>query len=121
VVQSSALTVDAYFADLPADRAEAMHRIRRACVAQLAGWEERMQWGMPGYGPPGSDAVISFNSQKGYISLYIGNVVLEKYRGQLKKASLGKSCIRYKKPTEIDFDLVDSMLADAFRAKSSAC
>ena len=77
-----------------------------------------MQWGMPGYGPPGGDAKISFNSQVRHISLYIGQAAIERHRASLKGVSIGKGCIRYPYPDRIDFDLIGTMLSDAFRAKN---
>lgn len=117
MVQSSALTVDQYFTDLASDRVEAMRRIREECSVRLKGWAERMQWGMPGYGPPGSDALISFNSQKGYISIYIGKDTIDAHRAFVKGATFGKGCVRYSKPDRIDFEVLGTMLSASFWAK----
>ena len=76
-----------------------------------------MQWGMPGYGPPGADALISFNNQKGYISLYIGKSTIDAHKALVKGASFGKGCIRYPNPDRIDFDLLGRMLSSSFRLK----
>ena len=77
-----------------------------------------MQWGMPGYGPPGSDALVSFNNQKGYISLYPGRAALEEHRSKLRGASFGGGCVRFPNPDKIDFTAVAAMLKHARRAKS---
>lgn len=69
-----------------------------------------MQWGMPGYGPAGGDAVVSFNSQKNYISIYPGRAALEAHRGKLTGASFGGGCVRFAKPEKIDFEAVSDML-----------
>ena len=69
-----------------------------------------MQWGMPGYGPAGSDAVVSFNNQKKYICVYPGKAALEEHRDTLKHASLGGGCVRFSKPDKIDFDALAKML-----------
>ena len=117
MVQSLASTVDAYFADLEPERVEAMRRLREECRKRLTGWEERMQWGMPGYGPEGADALISFNSQKGYISLYIGKPTIDAHKSLVKGASFGKGCIRYPKPDCIDFNLLGTMLSASYHTK----
>ena len=120
MVQSPALTVDRFLTELAPDRVEAMRRIREECSVRLKGWEERMQWGMPGYGPPGSDALTSFNSQKGYISMYIGKDTIDDHRPFVKGATFGKGCVRYSKPDRIDFEVLGTMLSASFRAKGGA-
>ncbi len=117
MIQSSAPTVDAFLADVEPDRLDAIRRIREECRVRLTGWEERMQWGMPGYGPPDGDALISFNNQKGYISLYIGKSTIDAHKASVKNAGFGKGCIRYPNPDRIDFALLGTMLTEAFRAK----
>lgn len=97
-----------------------MRRLRDECLDRLTGWQERMQWGMPGYGPPGGDALISFNSQKGHISVYIGKTTIDDYKALVKGATFGKGCIRYPNPDRIDFDLLGMMLSASFRAKGGA-
>jgi len=118
MVQSTAATVAEFMDGIEGDRAPAIRQLRRLCVDHLIGWEERMQWGMPGYGPPGSDALVSFNNQKGYISLYPGRAALEEHRGKLRGASFGGGCVRFPNPDKIDFTAVAAMLKHARRAKS---
>lgn len=117
MVQSNAPTVDAWLAEVEPARLEAIARLRQLCITSFPGWQESMQWGMPGYGPPGADAAISFNNQKRYIAVYIGVSTIDAYKAAIRHASLGKSCIRYPHPDRIDFDLLETMLAAAFRAK----
>jgi uncharacterized protein YdhG (YjbR/CyaY superfamily) len=110
MVQSSATSVDEFMTAVEPDRAPALKKLRELCRVTLPGWEERMQWGMPGYGPPGSDALISFNNQKNYISFYPGRGVLELHRGRIKGASFGGGCVRFSKPDNVDFDAIEAML-----------
>lgn len=112
MVQSRAPTVDAYFETLDPARRAALSRLRAACLDRLAGWEERMQWGMPGYGPPGSDAVVSFNSQKRHIAFYAGPAAVERFRDRLAGLDCGKGCVRYTRPEQMDFDVIAAMLED---------
>lgn len=117
MVQSKAATVDQFMLEVGPDRVDAIRRLRDECRAHLPGWEERMQWGMPGYGPPGAGARVSFNSQKNYISLYAGKAAIDAHKADLKGASFGGGCVRFPKPDRIDFTIVAAMLDDAFRAK----
>lgn len=110
MVQSSAGSVDEFMANVAPARAVALRQLRDLCREQLSGWEERMQWGMPGYGPAGADASVSFNSQKNYISFYPGRAALEPHRGKIKGASFGGGCVRFAKPENIDFDAIEAML-----------
>lgn len=80
--------------------------------------------GMIGYGKyhykyksgrEGEWAIISLASQKNYISIYAcaveGNkYVAEKYKDKLPKASIGRSCIRFKKIEDIDLDILKEIL-----------
>jgi uncharacterized protein YdhG (YjbR/CyaY superfamily) len=110
MVQSAASSVDEFVRTVDEERAPAIHRIRALCQEHLTGWQERMQWGMPGYGPVGSDAVVSFNNQKNYISVYPGKAALEEHRDSLKGASFGGGCVRFSRPDKIDFDALTRML-----------
>ncbi|WP_267383420.1 DUF1801 domain-containing protein [Sphingomonas sp. GC_Shp_2] len=117
MVQSAAPTVEAFLSVVEPERVDAIRRLREECRARLIGWEERMQWGMPGYGPPGSDARISFNSQKGYISVYLGKSTLDRHKASVKGAAFGKGCVRYRRPDKIDFTLLGTMLSESFHEK----
>lgn len=120
MAQSKASTVDAYLLEVPIDRAEAMRTIRALCLEAFPEWDEKMQWGMPGYGPPGADARISFNNQKGYIALYVGQTTVDTVKHRVRRATFGKGCIRLTAPAEIDFDLVAEILAASYRLKRRA-
>ena len=82
--------------------------------------------GMIGYGPyryktasgrEGDWAVVLLASQKNYISIYAcgvvdGKYVAERYGEALPKANIGKSCIRIKKASDIDYDVLKSILLE---------
>jgi uncharacterized protein YdhG (YjbR/CyaY superfamily) len=108
-MQNKALTVDDYLREVPADRLASMQHLRRLCTAELRGYDENMQYGMPTYT---GESVVAFNSQKNYISFYFPkSEIIDKYRNALK-ANIGKSCIRFSKPEHIDFNVLKSMLRD---------
>lgn len=114
MVQSTSASVDGFVESVGADRIDAIRRLRALCLEHLSEWQERMQWGMPGYGPASSDAVVSFNNQKGYISIYPGRAALAEHRGKLKGASFGGGCVRFPKPDKIDFTAVAAMLKHVY-------
>ena len=120
MVQSAATNVDAFLEDVDAPRIEAIRRMRDTCRREFPGWKERMQWGMPGYGPPESDNLVSFNNQKGYIALYAGRDAVDLYKADLKGASFGKGCVRFPRPEKIDFGVVEKVLRHAYKVKSAS-
>jgi len=83
--------------------------------------------GMIGYGTfhyksksgrEGDWSIIALASQKNYISLYIcaadaQGYLAERYKDKLPKASIGKSCIRFKKPEDVDQDMLVEIMKKA--------
>lgn len=83
--------------------------------------------GMIGYGSfhyksksgrEGEWAKVLLASQKNYISVYVCAVdgdqyIPEKYKKDLPKASIGKSCIRFKKVDDIDLDVLKKVLLES--------
>ncbi|MBU1378679.1 MAG: DUF1801 domain-containing protein [Alphaproteobacteria bacterium] len=116
MVQSSAPNVDAWFAEVDPKRKAALEAVRTLAVKHLGAASEQMSYGMPAYVRPDDDApVFAFNSQKQYISLYVSTRVHPLHAEALAKLDAGKSCIRFRKPEQINLDLLDRMLADTAR------
>ena len=121
-MQSKALTVDQYLKEIPQDRHAALTRLRKLCLEFLVGYEENMDYGMPGYKVADGEIEVSFASQKNYISLYIlKEDVLNKYRQDLSGLNVGKGCIRYSKPGKIDFKMVEKLLIESRDSESPIC
>jgi uncharacterized protein YdhG (YjbR/CyaY superfamily) len=62
--------------------------------------------------------VISLASQKNYISLYVcsvddGEYIAEKYKDDLGKVDVGKSCIRFKKVEDLSLETLKKVLKQA--------
>jgi hypothetical protein len=132
-MQSKAKTVDDYFKELPADRVEAMSMLRKTILKNLPkGFQETMSYGMVGYVVPHSlypqgyhcDPAlplpfICIASQKNFIALYHMGVYADpkllswfqkEYSVQVpSKLDMGKSCIRFKKPDQIPFQLIGEL------------
>jgi uncharacterized protein YdhG (YjbR/CyaY superfamily) len=114
MVQSAAATVDAWFAEVDPKRAPVLREVRARALKHFGPAAERMSYGMPAYVRADDDApVFAFNSQKQHISLYVSTRVHPLYEAELKDLDAGKSCIRFRRPEQIDLDLVDRMLADS--------
>jgi len=109
-MQSTATTVDAYIAEAPAERREALELLRRLCREELPGYDEVMVYGMPAYMRDG-EGEIAFASQKAYISFYVlRRAALAASADRLDGLSVGKGCIRYRRPDRIDPDVIRELL-----------
>jgi uncharacterized protein YdhG (YjbR/CyaY superfamily) len=63
---------------------------------------------------------VGFFSQKNYISFYVlKKDVVDRYRDQLKDA--GKGCIRYRRPEQIDFTIVEKLLEESAASDAEIC
>lgn len=129
-MQSEAKTVDGYIAELPPERQAALGRLRAEVTRNLpAGFVEQMQWGMVGYvvphalypagyhtDPAQPLPFLALASQKSHIAVYHMGIyadakLLDWFTAEHAKASprkldMGKSCIRYRKPEDIPFELI---------------
>ncbi len=121
-MQSKASRVDDYLKEVPENRLEALAHLRKLCLDILDGFEETMEYGMPSYKRKGGEIEVAFASQKNYISFYVlKEDVLNQHREALAGLSLGKGCIRYKKPEQIDFTVVEQLLTASRQSDSEIC
>lgn len=110
MVQSRAENVDAYLAEVPEERREALTRLRDLCRTELRGFTEAMAYGMPVY-ERGGVGEIAFASQKQYVSFYLmRDEVREAFEERLADHDMGKACLRFRKPEKIDFALLKDLL-----------
>lgn len=103
-----------------------LHALIRKAVPKLA---PAMNAGMIGYGSyhykyasgrEGDWPIIALASNKQYISVYVcaadGEMyVAERYKDELPKASIGKSCIRFKRISDIDLDVLEGIVKTGAR------
>lgn len=132
-MQSNAKTPDQYIKELPEDRREVMQKLRETINKNIPqGYEEIMQYGMISYVVPHSrypngyhckptDALpfLSIASQKNHIAFYHMGVYLDtklygwftaEYPNHARgKLDMGKSCIRFKNPNNIPFELLGEL------------
>ncbi|MBN8598351.1 MAG: DUF1801 domain-containing protein [Planctomycetes bacterium] len=133
-MQSKAKTVEAYLAELPADRREALEAVRKVILKNLdKDYEERMGYGMMGYAVPHRVYPAGYHcdpkqplpfaglaSQKQAMSVYLMSTYMTPAEFKWfttawaktgKKLDMGKSCIRFKKVE----DLALEVLGEAIR------
>jgi uncharacterized protein YdhG (YjbR/CyaY superfamily) len=122
-MQSSAKTVPAYIKEAPASRQPALKRLRELCREILVGFKESMAYGGPSYSRNGV-VEVGFASQRNFIGLYIlrTDVMLShRYLLNVPGISFGKGAIRYSKPENIDFDVVEKMLRATVESTGDVC
>ncbi len=132
-MQSTAATIKEYINEAPEDRQSALEQLRKVISKNLPkGFKEAMGYGMPGFVVPHSLypagyhcspelplPFVSFASQKNFIAVYHMGLYadpqllkwfVDEYASRVKsKLDMGKSCIRFKKPEQIPFDLVGEL------------
>lgn len=123
-------TPDAYIASLPDDRRVPMQKLRNCLTKNLPeGFQETISYGMIGYvvphriypsgyhvNPKLPLPFINIASQKNHIALYHSGIyadhklmdwfVFEYSKHVITKLDMGKSCIRFKKTTQIPYELL---------------
>jgi uncharacterized protein YdhG (YjbR/CyaY superfamily) len=120
-MQSDAPDVGRYLEEVPADRLEALRRMRSLCLESHPGYEESMQYRMPSYSKNGT-VEVAFASQKQNIALYVlKEGVVNQYRDRFAKSAMGKGCIRFRNAERIDFGLVRQLLDDAYASDEPPC
>jgi uncharacterized protein YdhG (YjbR/CyaY superfamily) len=115
------LDVRGYIAAQAQDWQPALRCLRAACRKQLAGYAEVIAYGMPSYRRAGT-IEVSFAKQARYLSLYVLNqAVMEAHRAQLAGLSMGKGCIRFRSPEQIDWAVVSDLLAETAASDAGIC
>lgn len=133
-MESHSKAIQEYLDTLPEDRKSAMNQLRKVIQENLPeGFSEDMSYGMPGYVvpfelyPAGYHCdtqlplpFVQMASQKNFIAIYHMGIyanpkLLEWFTSEYPKHSkakldMGKSCIRFKKPENIPFELIGELM-----------
>ena len=124
---TAAKSVDEYLAALPAERKEPILFLHEFIQKTAPSLKSYFAYNMLGYGAfkyKNSKKeildwpTVSIASQKNYISLYVcavenGEYVAEKNKERLGKVSVGRSCIRFKKLTDLNMDVLKEVIQKA--------
>jgi hypothetical protein len=129
---SKAATPEEYIDGLPEPRRGEISELHKLIRATVPGLAPTMEFGMIGYGKyrykyasgrEGDWITIALASQKNYISVYVCSMdetgkryIAEKYKKELGKVSVGKSCIRFKKLADADLKVLKKVLQEARRS-----
>lgn len=80
-----------------------------------------MAYRMPSYSRDGT-VEVAFASQKQYVSLYILRTdVLDAHRERFDHLDVGKGCIRYRNPDQVDEVVVRAMLRATASSTGRVC
>lgn len=124
---TKAKTVAEYIAAVPAERKDTilkLHNFIRKAVPKL---KPHFSYNMLGYGSFQyvnnkkevlNWPTVALANQKNYVSIYVcsidaGQYVAEKYKNDLGKVSVGKSCIRFKKIEDVNLPMLKKVLMAA--------
>src|ERR1041385_4897431 len=114
---SKAKTVTGYLKEVPGDRREALTKLRKLCKSILAGYEESMEYGCPGYSR-GNGIEISFASQKNQVCFYcLVHEVMLNNKALLKGLNHGKGVIRFSSPGKVNFEMIEKILRATVKSK----
>ncbi len=132
-MQSKATSPEQYLEQLPKERQAVMHRLRNTILKNIPeGFSEEMNYGMIGYVVPHSLypkgyhcdpklplPFMNIASQKNFIAvyhmgLYANEKLLNWFTKEFAKQSatkpdMGKSCLRFKKPENIPYELIGTL------------
>lgn len=133
-MQIKSTSIEEYIDQIPEDRKEGFQKLRKIIVENIPkGFEETFSYGMVGYVVPHSLypsgyhcnpklplPFLTIASQKNFIALYHMGIYakpdllkwfVEEFPKHSKaKLDMGKSCIRFKKPDQIPFDLIQELV-----------
>jgi hypothetical protein len=122
---SKAKTPREYINALPEPKKNELIKLN-ALIQKTTGLKPAMMWGMLEYGKfhyryatgrEGDWCSLALASQKHYIPLYVcmaskGRYIAETYKAVLPQASIGKSCVRFKRLGDIDLRTLTKLLKE---------
>jgi hypothetical protein len=129
MVKSQASTVAQYLAELPDEQRAEIEAVRDVILANLPdGYVEGMAWGLITYSVPMEVSGPTYNkqplsyvalaAQKRYCAVYLTTVMEEfeeSFRARWaetgKKLDMGKSCVRFKRASDLALDVVGDEVA----------
>ena len=130
-MKTKAKTVPEYLKSLPPERREAITALRGIILKNLPkGYQESLNWGMITYEIPLKVFPQTYNgqplmyaglaSQKNHMAMYlmcayadkaVGKWFQEAWKTADKKLDMGKSCLRFKKLSDLSLPVIGKLIA----------
>jgi hypothetical protein len=121
---TAAKTPAEYITSIPEPRRHDVETLHKLIQKTLPKLKPLIRSGMIGYGTyhykyesgrEGDWSLVMLASQKNYISVYMcsvenGKYIAEEFKDKLPKASIGKSCIRFKALADIDLTILTEIM-----------
>ena len=128
--QNTVSTPEKYIDSLEEGRKQEIRRLFDFMRSILPKYKPFMQSGMIGWaiyhykyasGREGDWPSVALASNKNYISVYVmggdgTQYVAEKYKNELPKANIGKSCIRFKRVDDIDLTVLEKVIFEGMES-----
>lgn len=126
--KNASTNVKEYLANVPDERKDTINFLHTLIQESSPDFKPYFAYNMLGYGEfryvdkrskeVKSWPIIALASQKNYISLYVCAVdgqqyMAEKYKDDLGKVNVGRSCIRFKKLEDLQLDAVKKLLRES--------
>ena len=123
---SKAESHEQYIAEADASRRADLQRLHELIREVAPELEPTMEFGMMGYGKfhykyatgrEGDWMKVGVANNKRYISLYCCSAdeqgyIAERYQERLPKANIGKSCVRFKRLSDLDPDVLTALIRE---------
>ncbi|MEM8641056.1 MAG: DUF1801 domain-containing protein [Cyanobacteria bacterium P01_G01_bin.54] len=116
-MQYEADSPEAYLQSLALDwRKEKLEELRTLILSQSNELEECINYKMLCY-RLNDNVVFHLNAQKGYVSLYVGDIrKIDPQQDLLEDLNVGKGCIRFTKSKDISLTRIDEFIAKAIES-----
>jgi uncharacterized protein YdhG (YjbR/CyaY superfamily) len=109
-------TVDAYLEAIDQDKKEQLEQIIGLIKKIAPAVQEVYKHHMPCYEL--GEMLFAVAAQKEHLALYVTEIdIVEKYKTELGKASIGKSCIRFKNIQQLNLSGVEKILEQAYQKR----
>ena len=103
----------AYRASVTGKQGDLLETIRAAILRAVPDIEEGIEHGMLDY--PG---LANLAAQQDYVSLYVLPSALDRHRDKFAGVDAGTSCLRFRRVSQVDDDLLRDLLLDVRAARS---
>ena len=113
-MRRDASSPSAYRADVSGELSEILEIIRSIIFEVVPRAKEGIKYGMLLYSVKDMD-LASLAAQKHYVSLYLDPVVVDQFRPDLGDIDLGKSCLRFRRVSQLNASLLQKILKVAVK------
>lgn len=110
--------ISAYLENLAPDRREMVQTLRQLILETLPQAEENFSYRMPTYSVSGKP-IAAVASQKHYLSIYLDVEALDAHREEFAHLNCGKSCIRFRKISDLPLQTVRTILQETLALNES--